>query len=126
MCQRRWHLAKRSRSDRSRVNVCADIAATSRTVAPDRAIESARVAIRSLGVNPDRAQSAVRETDAAWARQVIAGVLYRMSRVSLQRAATILRCHKATCRARIARFERLPDRDEVLSRARQALSKMPA
>jgi hypothetical protein len=57
---------------------------------------------------------------------VIAGVLYRMSRVSLQRAATILRTHKATTRARIAAFERLPDRDEVLSRARQALSKMPA
>jgi prolyl-tRNA editing enzyme YbaK/EbsC (Cys-tRNA(Pro) deacylase) len=119
-------LAKRSRSDRGRINVCADIAATSRTVAPDRAIEAARVAIRSLGVNPDRAASAVRETDAAWARQVIAGVLYRMSRVSLQRAATILRTHKATTRARIAAFERLSDRDEVLSRARQALSQMPA
>ena len=114
-------MAKRSRSD-----TLAEIAKGNRTVAPDRAIEAARVAIRSLGVNPDRAASAVRETDAAWARQVIAGVLYRLSRVSLQRAATILRTHKATTRARIAAFERLPDRDDVLSRARQALAKMPA
>ena len=118
-------MTKTSRSDRGRIDVCASIAATSRTVAPDRAIEAARVAIRSLGVNPDRARSAVRESDAAWARQVIAGVLYRLSRVSLQRAATILRCGKATARARIARFERLPDRDDVLARARAALAKMP-
>lgn len=109
-----------------RSDVCASIAATLRTVAPDRALEAARVAIRSMGVNPDRAASAVREADAAWARQVLTGVLYRMSRVSLQRAATLMRCGKATARARIARFERLPDRDEVLSRVRQALAKMPA
>ena len=114
-------MAKRSRSD-----VLATIGASTRTVMPDRALEAARVAIRALGVNPDRANSAVRESDAAWARQVLAGVLYRMSRVSLQRAATIMRCGKATARARIARFERMPERDDVLSRVKQALAKMPA
>ena len=114
-------MAKRSRSD-----TLLEIAKGNRTVMPDRAIEAAHAAIRSLGVNPDRAKSAVRQVDAVWARKVTAGVLYRMSRVSLQRVATILRIGKATAQARISAFERMPDRDEVLSRVRQALSKMPA
>ena len=114
-------MPKRSRSD-----VLSKIAAGNRTVMPDRAIEAAHAAIRSLGVNPDRAKSAVRQVDAVWARKVCAGVLYRMSRVSLQRVATILRIGKATAQARISAFERMPDRDEVLSRVRQALARMPA
>ena len=114
-------MAKRSRSD-----TLLEIAKGNRTVMPDRALEAAQAAIRSMGVNPDRAKSAVREVDAVWARKVCAGVLYRMSRVSLQRVATILRIGKATAQARISAFERMPDRDEVLSRVRQALSKMPA
>ena len=113
-------------SRKCRSDVLGRISATTRTVMPDRAIEAAHAAIRSLGVNPDRAKSAVRETDAVWARKVVAGVLYRMSRVSLQRAATILRIGKATAQARISAFERMTDRDEVLSRVRQALAKMPA
>ena len=113
-------------SRKCRSDVLGRIASSSRTVAPDRALEAAHAAIRSMGVNPDRAKSAVRETDAVWARKVTAGVLYRMSRVSLQRAATILRIGKPTAQARISAFERMPDRDEVLSRVRQALAKMPA
>ena len=113
-------MAKRSRSD-----TLLEIAKGNRTVMPDRALEAAQAAIRSMGVNPDRAKSAVRQVDALWARKVCAGVLYRMSRVSLQRVATILRIGKATAQARISAFERMPDRDEVLSRVRQALSKMP-
>ena len=51
---------------------------------------------------------------------------YRMDSEGPFNAATILRIGKATAQARISAFERMPDRDEVLSRVRQALSKMPA
>ena len=112
-------------SKRSRSKPLSEIAARTRTIMPDRALEAARVAIRAMGVNPDRAASAVRESDATFARKVLAGVLYRSSRVSLQRAATILRIGKATAQARISAFERMPERDEVLNRVASALARMP-
>ncbi len=110
----------------SRSDVLQRIRATRRTVAPDRAMLAAEVAIRSLGINPDRARSAVREPDACLARAILAGVLYRMSLVSLRQVGRYMKCGKATAQARLMRFERLGQRDEILAAARAALAKMPA
>lgn len=112
-------------SRKCRSNPLDAIRASTRTVAPDRAIAAAQIAVHSLGIHPDRAKSAVREPDAVVARYVIAGVLYRLSRVSYRQVARIVGCGKAAAQARIARFERLPERDAVLATVRHALARIP-
>ncbi len=103
----------------------AGIRAGTRTVPVEKALLVAQVAVQSLGIDPKRASSSTREPDAVLARYVIAGVLYRLCRVSYTQVARRLRCGKATAQARIAAFERLKERDTVLKAAKVALGKLP-
>lgn len=96
----------------------------SRTTTHDRALVAAQVALQAIGVDPKRAGSTTREPDAVLARYVIAGVLYRLCRVSYAQLGRKLRCGKATAQARIAAFERLKERDTVLKAAKVALGKI--
>jgi alkylated DNA nucleotide flippase Atl1 len=45
--------------------------------------------------------------------------------VSYRQVARIVGCGKAAAQARIARFERLPERDAVLATVRNALARIP-
>ena len=102
----------------------AGIRAGSRTAPYESAMLAAQVAIQSLGIDPKRAGSATREPDAVLARYVIAGVLYRFCRVSYAQLGRKLRCGKATAQARISAFERLKERDSLLSAAKIALGRI--
>ena len=113
-----------SRSE-SLVKRLARIREGSRTVPGDKALTAAGIAIRALGVDPARAKAACREQDAVLARYVYAGILYRFCRMSYLAVGRRLGCGKATAQARIASFERLPERDEIIERVRSALAKMP-
>lgn len=97
----------------------------SRTVPGDKALVAAGVAIRALGIDPARAKAACREQDAVIARYVYAGVLYRFCRMSYLAVGRRLGCGKATAQARIASFERLRERDEIIERVKVALAKLP-
>jgi len=103
----------------------ASIRESARTVPADKALVAAGVAIRALGIDPERARSACREQDAVIARYVYAGVLYRFCRMSYQAVGRRLNCGKASAQARIASFERMRERDEVVERVKAALAKMP-
>jgi hypothetical protein len=108
-----------------RSNPLERVRASTRTVAPDRAILAAEAAIRTLGIDPERAKSAVREQDACLARTIYAGVLYRLSLVSLRQVGRFTNCGKATAQARLVRFEGLEDKEAIVSAARAALAKIP-
>ena len=112
---------------RSRSNPLDKVRASVRTVAPDRALLAAEAAIRSLGIDPDRANSAVREPDACLARAIYAGVLYRLSYVSLRQVARHTNCGKATAQARLSRFESIdgPEKSRIMDMAHKALAKIP-
>lgn len=96
----------------------------SRTVPADKATVAAEVAIRALGIDPKRAAAASREQDAVFARYVYAGVLYRLCRMSYQAIGRRLGCGKASAQARIASFERLAERDEILAKVNATLAKL--
>ena len=96
----------------------------SRTVPADKAVVAAGVAIQSLGIDPKRASAACKEQDAVVARYVYAGVLYRFCRMSYLAVGRRLGCGKATAQARIASFERLRERDEIIERVKSALAKL--
>ena len=112
---------------RSRSNPLDKVRASVRTVEPDRALLAAEAAIRSLGIDPDRAKSVVREPDACLARAIYAGVLYRLSFVSLRQVARHTNCGKATAQARLMRFESIEDQEKVriMEVARKALVRIP-
>lgn len=112
-----------SRSD-SLVRRLERIREGSRTVPADKALVAAGVAIRALGIDPARAKATCREQDAVLARYIYAGILYRFCRMSYLAVGRRLGCGKATSQARIAAFERLRERDEIIERAKGALAKI--
>jgi hypothetical protein len=96
----------------------------SRTVPSDKAMVASEYAIRSMGIDPARASSPTREQDAVLARCIVAGLLYRMCRMSYMAVGRKMGCGKATAQARIASFERLKERDVIIAKASEGLSKM--
>lgn len=114
----------RSRSDNITDHL-RTIRESSRTVSPEAAIQAAQVAVRQMGVDPSRASSATREQDAVFVRQVYAGALYWLCRMSYVAVGRRVGCGKASAQARIAAFARLKDREAILERIRAVVARMP-
>lgn len=98
---------------------------SSRVVSPDAAIEAASVVVRLMGIDPNRANSPTREQDAVFVRQVYAGALYWLCRLSYVAVGRRVGCGKASAQARIAAFARLNERDAILDKIKAVLARMP-